>query len=96
MTTKLIVSIRTGWGTLDTDTWKRIHGILARGEAVGLWNGRHRDTPSWAIGKCSLRVKVGKKRKLVKGYLTHNYEGFDDGGESYSIDFTPNRPRVFK
>lgn len=48
----------------------------------------------WPTGRCALRVKVGKKRKLVLGTLSEEYEGFDEGGESYSLIFTPLRPRV--
>ena len=89
-----IVSIKTGWGNLDATTWKTIHSLIAKGESFGIWNGRHRDMPGWRMEKCSLRVKVGKKRKLVKGRLEERYEGFDDGGETYSIEFFPSKPRV--
>lgn len=96
MTTIQIVGIKNGWGKLDADTWKSIHAIIASGDGVGVWSGRHREKPNWHIGKCSLRVKVGKKRKLVKGRLKERYEGFDDCGEIYSIEFIPSKPRVFK
>lgn len=95
MAVKQIVSIRSGWGILNADTWKRILSYLAKGESIGIWYGRRRDMPKWNTGKCSLRVKVGKKRKLVKGQLSETYEGFDDGGETYGFEFAPNKPRSF-
>lgn len=82
------------WGTFCPETWAQILLLISRGESFGIWNGRFREMP-WPTGRCALRVKVGKKRKLVLGTLSEEYEGFDGGGEIYSLIFTPNRPRVF-
>lgn len=83
------------WGKLDSATWAHIIDNIAKGESFGIWHGRWCERPpTWVEGKCALRVKVGKKRKLVRGTLTLEYEGFDEGGETYSLVFTPTKPRI--
>ena len=73
------------------------HRVLA-GERVTLWYGqwyasnRPYDMDHWVEGKASMRIKVGKKRKLVTGRLQFNSEGRDE----YSWTFVPNRARDTK
>ncbi len=85
-----IISLKS-WGTLDSEKWAIIHEYIAKGEEFGVWNGLFRDIP-WVSGKCSLKVKVGKKRKLVKGILTLC------GGrcDYYGLIFTPRARKLTK
>lgn len=89
-----IVRIHNGWGELSSDTWAVIHHCIARGESFGIWNGYWNQAPDIKTGRCRLKVKVGKRRKLIAGTITLEYEGRgSDDGETYSYRFHP-KPRV--
>lgn len=84
-------------GKLSRETWEMILDDIKKGQTFDIWSGSFSEIPNkWADGKCSLRVKVGKKRKLVCGKIALRADGFDDEGtDCYLIEFTPNRPRSF-
>jgi hypothetical protein len=96
MAAKCIVNFRS-WGKIDSKTWDYILEQLMNGKPVGIWSGHYPDIPKdWVIGKCSLRVKVGKKRKLVCGRIAIWADGYDDVGDCYVIEFTPSRIREMR
>ncbi len=69
---------------------------LAKGEEFMVWCGRHHETPqTWVAGPATLVVKVGRKKRLIRGQFREGYEGHDDGGETYSFYFTANKKRTF-
>ncbi len=49
-----------------------------------------RDLP---LGKVSLSIKVGKRRRLVSGRITSEMEDDSQFGLSYRNYFTPNNPQ---
>lgn len=85
-----IVTVRS-WGQLCPKTWTYIHECIAKGKSFRIWCGNFHEIP-WPTGKCSLKVKVGKKRKLVRGHLNQHSEGRED----YVLVFTPTRARILK
>lgn len=91
-----IVKIVCGWRTLDSDAWALIRHSIAKGETIGVWNGYWRDRPEKVVeGKCSLKVKVGKRWKLVRGVITLDSHGHDGDGQDYCrLLFHPNKPRI--
>lgn len=76
---------------------------IAKGESFGIWFGPSRELPDNLVvkgtrweGKASLRIKVGKRRKLVVGTISYDYEtDRSEWVEMCNVIFTP-KPRVFK
>lgn len=73
--------------------WADILRSIAKGDRVFVWHGYMREVP-YPDGKCALRVRVGKKTKLVRGRIELESDGWDDLGDYYSLYFYPNKPRV--
>lgn len=69
---------------------------IAKGEEIMVWCGRHNETPkTWVSGPATLIIKVGRKKRMIRGKLREGYEGHGDDGETYSFYFTANSKRVF-
>lgn len=93
----MIVRVVNGWGSLTRSAIDRILDLLEQGEEVSIWNGYHFEMPkNWVDGPCSLKLRVGKRKRLIKGRITTLSDGWDDGGDNYNIVFRPNQPKVFK
>lgn len=83
------------WGSpIGESGWAHIINHIARGETFSLWSGYFYERPNWREGVVSLRVKVGKKRKLVRGRLWLDSNGHDAEDELYSFEFKPIKPRI--
>lgn len=94
----LIIRIANGWGDLHTrEDWLPILDYIAAGTAFGVWNGTLNDCPKgWQEGmRVALRVKVGKKRKLVRGRIHFEFDYCDRHNfkDYYRCLFTPTRAR---
>ena len=82
------------WGS-DSATPDCVIDLISQGKSFDIWCGYHKDIP-WADGKCSLRVKVGKKRKLVSERIETHRNGWDDSGDYYALEFTPSHARKLR
>lgn len=88
----LIVTLRNSMSDCVGD----LLASIALGRSFGIQNGHHGSQPkSWREGPASLKLSVGKRKRLIRGTLSVEYEGRgSDDRESYSWIFTP-KPRVF-
>lgn len=66
---------------------------IAKGKDFQIWCGCWRDRPNWKEGSVSLKLTVGKRKRLIRGTLSLEYEGglYE---ELYSYMFFP-KPRTF-
>jgi len=91
MSNRAIVKPKS-WGILNKETWANIRAALISDGYVSIWYGLYHEIPkTWAEGKVSLFLKVGKKRKLIPGRLSLESSGFDDNGDWYNLIFTCNK-----
>lgn len=73
-----------------------ILNLVENGQDVAVWNGHYHEMPKKLVsGPCSLKVRVRKRNRLIKGTLSIWGDGYDDQGDLYVAYFTPKRPRVF-
>ena len=70
--------------------WHTIHEHIANGSLFPIWHGQWDNQPkTWIEGPAVLVVKVGKKKKLVRGFL----ERIGTGQDFIEWAFIP-RPRA--
>lgn len=74
-----------------TDYLGDILFYIAKGKDFGIWCGRWLDRPNWKVGSVSLKLSVGKRKRLIRGTLSLEYEGIDNDGEIYSYMFLPKQ-----
>jgi hypothetical protein len=89
-----IISMNS-WGQMNPSKWEVIREKIANGETFEVQRDTFENIKA-IDGKASLKIKVGKKRKLVTGKIKLESIGMSLNGEqNVAAMFTPNNPRTF-
>lgn len=65
--------------------------FISKGLEFSIWCGAYSEKPNWKGGPVSLKLTVGKRKRLVRGKLRLSYEGSTNTGFLYSYTFLPTR-----
>lgn len=68
--------------------------FIAKGIEFSIWTGSYSEKPNWKGGPVSLKLSVGKRKRLICGKLRLSYTGDNRSGFIYSYTFLPT-PRTF-
>ena len=84
----------SSWGEMDKSDWMIVYEYLSSGKEFVIKSFSSNDEYKWNDGKASLKIKDGKKRKLIPGRIWLEECGFDDesGITKYVTVFQPNKP----
>jgi hypothetical protein len=83
---KVIVKFQN---TLDKDQWNQVLLDIAEGFEILIARGAEEELVKYADGNVALKVKLGKKKKLARGYIKFDYK--DSVKEVW---FTPNKRKI--